>query len=171
MEPIMPNTLVLGIGNSLLRDEGVGVHLVRRLEAEAPDAGAGIRFVDGGTLSFTLAADIESAERLIVVDASQLDAVPGTVRVFVDTEMDRFVGTGKRSVHEVGLIDLLDIARLTDSLPRERALVAIQPDNLTWGCELSPAVADAVPLATEEVRRLIRNWRPQTPDAPQYGHA
>jgi len=167
----MPNILVLGIGNSLLCDEGVGVHLVRRLEADAPDAGAGLRFVDGGTLSFTLAGDIESADRLIVIDAAQLDAAPGTVRVFVDTEMDHFVGTGKRSVHEVGLIDLLDIARLTDSLPRQRALVAIQPENLTWGCELSPSVADAVPLAVREVRRLIRNWHPETPGAPLCGHA
>ena len=164
----MPDTLVLGIGNSLLSDEGVGIHVIRRVEAELSGRETGVRIIDGGTLSFTLAGDIESAERLIVVDAAELGEAPGSVRVFVDAEMDHFIGTAKRSVHEVGLMDLLDIARLTESLPRERALVAIQPVDLTWGSELSPSVADALPLATEEVHRLIRDWRTETTDTRQY---
>lgn len=156
----MPQTLVLGIGNAILSDEGVGVHVVRQLQSRLPETASEVRVLDGGTLSFTLAPDIEAADRLIVVDAAQLAAAPGTVRVFADEEMDRFIGTGKRSVHEVGLIDLLDIARLTDSLPAQRALIAIQPDKLTWGCELSPAVAEAVPMALHEVSLLIESWRP-----------
>lgn len=158
----MPRTLVLGIGNSLLSDEGVGVHVVRRLQDRVAEACDGVEFLDGGTLSFTLAADIERAHRLIVVDAAQLGAPAGTVRVFTGAAMDGFIGTGKRSVHEVGLIDLLDIARLTDSLPPERALVAVQPDRLTWGCELTPAVEDAVAAATHAVRSLIESWPADT---------
>ncbi len=154
----MPRILVLGIGNTILSDEGVGVQVVRRLEECM--SGAGVRFLDGGTLSFTLAAEIESADGLIVVDAAQLAAPPGSVRVLAGADMDRFVGISKRSVHEVGLIDLLDIARLTESLPPQRALVAIQPGKLDWGCELSPAVADAVPLAMHKVQLLLGAWQP-----------
>lgn len=150
-------TLVLGIGNTLLRDEGSGVHVVeylRRLHPETDD----LRYLDGGTLSFTLAADIEAADRLIVVDAAQLGEAPGAVRCFLDAEMDRFLGTTGHSVHEVGLLDLLDIARLTDTLPTRRALIGIQPESLEWGDRPSPAVAKAIPGAAQRVLGLVEEW-------------
>lgn len=153
----MPSILILGIGNAILSDEGVGVHVVRQFQSR--DAGPDVRVLDGGTLSFTLAPEIENADGLIVVDAAQLAAPAGTVRVFIGDAMDRFVGTGRRSVHEVSLLDLLDIARLTGTLPAQRALVAIQPDRLDWGCTLSPAVADSVSAATQEVHRLLDVFR------------
>src|SRR3990172_6228397 len=99
-------TVVLGIGNTLLGDEGAGVHALRALEARAVDL-PDVEYLDGGTLSFTLAAAIEEADRLIVLDAAQLNAVPGTVQLFEDDAMDRFLGSRRKaSVHEVGLIDL-----------------------------------------------------------------
>ena len=100
-------TTILGIGNSLLRDEGVGVHVLKALRASLPENDS-LSFVDGGTLSFTLAAEIEQTDRLIVIDAAQLHEPPGTVRCFVDAEMDAFLGSCKRSVHEVGLLDLFE---------------------------------------------------------------
>ena len=125
--------LVLGLGNTLLSDEGVGVHVVRRLQADAPQE-AGVTYMDGGTLSFTLAESIESTDNLIVVDATELQSSPGTLQVFENEGMDEFIGSNrKRSVHEVSLLDLLAIARLTDTLPRRRALVAIQPQEVDWG--------------------------------------
>ncbi|PWB58994.1 MAG: peptidase M52, partial [Nitrosomonadales bacterium] len=125
--------MVLGIGNTLLQDEGAGVHAMRQLQSEFADY-AGIEFVDGGTLSFSLAGPIGEAECLLVIDAAELGDKPGTVRVFRDAEMDRFLGANrKRSVHEAGLLDLLAVAHLTDSLPSRRALVGIQPGVLDWG--------------------------------------
>ena len=76
------STLVLGIGNTLLSDEGIGVHVTRYLSdhhGPLPDT----EFLDGGTLSFTLAASIENADNLIVIDATQLNEAPGSVRAFV----------------------------------------------------------------------------------------
>jgi hydrogenase maturation protease len=150
-------TLVLGIGNTLLKDEGVGVHVVRAL---SEDAGEGVDYLDGGTLSFTLAGPIAEAERLIVVDAAQLQAPPGTVRLLVGEEMDAFVG-GKRkaSVHEVGLADLMAIAQLTGRWPARRALVAIQPKEVDWGEHCSPEVAAALPVACRLVRDQLERWR------------
>ena len=155
------NTLVLGIGNTLLSDEGVGVHMLAHLEANHPDLPR-VEYLDGGTLSFTLAAWIEKADNLVVIDAAQLDSAPGTVQVFEGEEMDRFAGRTKRSVHEVSLGDLLAIAHLTDTIPGHRALVAIQPEEIDWGSRLSDAVADALPVAADCIAGLLHRWAGHT---------
>jgi hydrogenase maturation protease len=151
------NTLVLGIGNTLLSDEGVGVHMLAHLEANHPDLPR-VKYLDGGTLSFTLAAWIDEADNLVVIDAAQLDSAPGTVQVFEGEEMDRFAGRTKRSVHEVSLGDLLAMAHLTGTLPQHRALVAIQPGEIDWGSQLSDAVERALPEAAGRVAGLVRRW-------------
>ncbi len=150
--------LILGIGNTLLSDEGIGVHVVEYLRRRHPENDE-LRYLDGGTLSFTLAAEIETSDHLIVVDAAQLGESPGAVRCFLDAEMDRFLGTSQHSVHEVGLLDLMDIARLTDTLPVRRALVGIQPDSLGWGDTPSAVVARAIPEAANRVLGLLDGWR------------
>jgi hydrogenase maturation protease len=151
------NTLVLGIGNTLLTDEGVGVRMLAYLETNYPDLPA-VEYLDGGTLSFTLAAWIEEADNLVVIDAARLDSAPGTVRVFEGEDMDRFAGRTKRSVHEVSLGDLLAMAHLTDTLPQHRALVAIEPAEIDWGSRLSDAVERALPEAAGRVAELVRRW-------------
>jgi hydrogenase maturation protease len=152
-------TLVLGIGNTLLGDEGAGVHTVRALATRHADR-EDIRFLDGGTLGFTLAAAIESVRRLIVVDAAELETRPGTVRVFEGEAMDRFLGsTRRRSVHEVGLLDLMAVARLCERLPPRRALVGIQPQSVDWAEAPTPAVAKGMAAACEQVMALIGAWQ------------
>jgi hydrogenase maturation protease len=152
-------TLVLGIGNTLLSDEGVGIHVTQQLQSLLPDS-ADIEILDGGTLSFTLASPIEDADALIVVDAAQLKSAPGTLKVFEGEAMDAFLlGNRKSSVHEVGLLDLMSIALLTGHWPKRRALVAIQPEKVDWGDYPTPQVAAAVPLACEHIQSLIGGWR------------
>lgn len=150
-------TLVLGIGNTLLTDEGVGVHAINHLQQHhtRPD----IQCLDGGTLSFALAAAIESAPQLIVIDAAHLGANPGEIQVFCDEDMDRFLGCQrKRSVHEVSLIDLMAIACLSGHLPKQRALIGIQPANFDWGDRPTAAVAAAIPRACTEALALVSKW-------------
>lgn len=153
------NVLILGIGNSLLRDEGAGIHALNRLREEL-GGDDDIDFIDGGTLSFTLAGHIEDASHLIVIDAAQLGAAPGHSQVFEGEAMDEFLGGNrKRSVHEVSLLDLMAIARLADHLPERRALIGIQPAEIDWGEQPSPAVAAAMPQVCAQARRLIEEWR------------
>lgn len=153
-------TLILGIGNTLLSDEGTGVHMLDYLRECYPDL-PGVEYLDGGTLSFTLAVWIEAADNLIVVDAAELDAAPGAIEVFTGTDMDRFAGRTKRSVHEVSLGDLLAIAHLTDALPENRALVAIQPQEIDWGSSLSEPVRQSLPQAASRIAGLVRQWQLQ----------
>jgi hydrogenase maturation protease len=154
--------LVLGIGNTLLSDEGVGIHVLHALDGVFPPE-AEVDLLDGGTLSFTLAGPIEDAEALVVVDAAELRSAPGEVRVFEGEAMDAFLaGNRKSSVHEVGLIDLMVIARLAGHWPERRALVAIQPEKLDWGETPTEKVAAAVPLACEHIKNLIGRWRDES---------
>ena len=153
----MQRTLVLGIGNTLLSDEGLGIHLLHYLQGQNPTL-PDITWLDGGTLSITLAPDNEDHENLIVLDAAQLNEQPGTVRLLTGAEMDQFVGHGKRSVHEVGLVDLMAIARLQDRLPEKRALLGIQPAKFGWGETLSDAVSRAIPQAASQVMDLLYRW-------------
>lgn len=152
-----PTTLILGIGNTLLSDEGIGLHVLTTLQHKYP-ALDGVEFVDGGTLSFTLAGWIERADRLIVIDAAEFHQSPGTVRSLHNEEMDRFLGLPKRSVHEVSLLDLIDIARLSGHLPEQRVLVGIQPQTIDWGEQPSAAVAAAIPSAVEAVEAQLAAW-------------
>jgi hydrogenase maturation protease len=150
-------TLVLGVGNTILTDEGIGPWVVERLQELNPEA-PGVTWMDGGTLSFSIAASVEDAEYLIVVDATELKSEPGTVKVFVDAEMDRILSQHGRSVHEVGLMDLMNMARFAGLMPQRRALVGIQPQIIDWGTEPSPRVAAAVPEAAQAVADLIKAW-------------
>ncbi len=152
-------TLILGIGNTLLTDEGVGIHVTQHLQSLMAPA-EDIEILDGGTLSFTLAGPIEDADALIVVDAAQLKSAPGTLQVFEGEAMDAFLlGNPKSSVHEVGLTDLMSIARLTGYWPERRALVAIQPEKVDWGDYPTALVAAAIPLACAHIQSLIGSWR------------
>lgn len=149
-----PKLLVLGIGNTLLTDEGVGVAAMRELERRLAGR-ADIGFLDGGTLSFTLAVPISEYDALLVIDAAELHAAPGTVRCFEDEAMDCFLGEHrKRSVHEVGLLDLMSISLLGGHWPQPRALIGVQAAEIGWGECLSDEVAAALP----EVYRLAEDF-------------
>ena len=152
------NTLILGIGNTLLSDEGVGIHAMRQLQSSYPDS-PDIVYVDGGTLSFSLAAYLQDCSNIIVLDAAELNSLPGTVRTMVGAEMDDFLGAARRSPHEVGLLDLFDIARLTESLPVNRALIGIQPKSIEWGTSPTPPVERALPVAVEQAINLLNEWQ------------
>ncbi|HSC07973.1 MAG TPA: HyaD/HybD family hydrogenase maturation endopeptidase [Steroidobacteraceae bacterium] len=149
--------LVLGIGNILLRDDGVGIRVLQALE-ERLDSDARIRFVDGGTIGFMLSALIEEAADLLVIDAVRMSASPGSVRCFENEAMDRFLTGRCGSVHELGLRDVLDMARLTGRFPCRRALVGVEPATTELGEQLSPEVEQGVASAVLMARGVLQRW-------------
>ncbi len=151
--------LVLGIGNTLLTDEGAGVAAMQALQHQHADDDR-IAFLDGGTLSFTLAVPIADCDALLVIDAAELHQPPGAIRSFENEEMDRFLGANRKSsVHEVGLLDLMTISKLGGHWPQPRALIGIQPSVIGWGENLSAPVAAAIPEACEMATALITKFR------------
>ena len=154
--------LLLGIGNTLLTDEGVGLHVLQALEAGAP-LPSEVEMLDGGTLSFTLAGPIQDADALIVVDAARIGQPAGAWQLLQGDQMDAFLlGNRKSSVHEVGLTDLRAIAILSDHWPQRRAMLAIEPKSIDWGEQLSPEVAAAVPAVAKTLRDLVQEWLHET---------
>ena len=147
-------TLVLGIGNTLLSDEGCGVQVLAYLQAHY-SLSPTVSCVDGGTLGFSLAGLIAETNQLIVIDAANLGKEAGNICCFVGEEMEQFLGKTKLTAHEVGLWTVLDIARLEGYLPEKRALIGIQPLTIDWGETLSPPVAAAIPTAAALVMDLI----------------
>ena len=151
--------LVLGIGNTLLSDEGVGIHVLHALSAGAP-LPDNVELLDGGTLSFTLAGPIQDADALIVVDAANISAAPGSWQLLQGDAMDAFLlGNRKSTVHEVGLTDLRAIALLSGHWPVRRAMLAIQPQRMDWGEQPTPVVAAAIPAVVAAIRHIIQDWQ------------
>jgi hydrogenase maturation protease len=154
---LTPRALVLGFGNVLLSDDGAGIRLVERLRTELGADAA--EFVDGGTLSFSLLPYLEATHSMLVIDAADLDGEPGAIGLFDGAGMDEFLKISRRrTVHEVGLIDLLDMARLMGCLPDQRALLCIQPGRIDWCETLSDCVAQAMPEASRQARATLERW-------------
>lgn len=152
-------TLVLGIGNTLLTDEAVGVRVAEYLtEHPAPDD-LGLKPMDGGTMGLTLLVEMEDADALVVIDAAYLNSPPGTIKVFEGAEMDHFLRTRSRNPHDIGLDDLMDGLRLREAVPEHRALIGIQPEILTVGESMTDAVAASVPKAARAIVELVRGWK------------
>jgi hydrogenase maturation protease len=151
VENLKKNILVLGIGNILLNDEGVGIHLVNRLEK---DQFSGADLMDGGTGGFHLLGFIQSYKYIIIADAS-LDTFPaGHVRILHPKFAKDF--PRQLSAHEIGLKDLLDAAFLLGNLP-DIYLVAISiKDFQQMGMELTPEIEKALPFAIDKVKELVK---------------
>jgi hydrogenase maturation protease len=151
--------LVMGLGNTLLTDDGIGPHVIAALgKGVARRTSAPIAILDGGTLGLSLLPEIESATALIVVDAANFGGAPGDVRVFDEAAMDAQLGAAKTSAHELALADLIGAAALSGCLPARRALVGIAPKSVSWGLEPTPEVAASIPLACAKIEGIIERW-------------
>ena len=148
------NILVIGIGNILLNDEGVGIHVISRMEKEGF---TGADLLDGGTGGFHLLGFIQSYKTVIIVDAS-LDQFPaGHVRVLHPRYARDF--PKQLSAHEIGLKDLLDAAFLLGNMPQIYLVAVSVKDFREMGMELTPEVERAVPEVIEQVKELVDSLR------------
>ena len=142
------NTLVLGIGNVLLRDEGIGVHVVRALEeTKLP---GGVETLDGGTSGADLVDWIANRDRVIVVDATAADGQPGTVYRFTVEDLIRKTAS-LRSLHEFGFLETYLMARQLGCAPREVVIFGVEPADVAFGLELSAPMRAQLPRVVELV--------------------
>jgi len=154
-----PQILVLGIGNLLMGDEGVGVHAVQALAQESLPPR--VEVLDGGTGGFHLLDALRGPAHVIVIDATLDDAPPGTVRRL----RPRYVSDYPRSLaaHDVGLRDLIESAALLGPLPDVHLITISIADMQPMSTDLSPPVAAALGEVSQQVHRTIAELIPGSP--------
>lgn len=140
---------ILGVGNVLCTDDGLGPAAVARLtrEFEVPE---GVAVFDGGTLGLSLLHIIEESAQVIIVDAIRADSEPGTLVALEGDDVLPAVRL-RLSVHQVGVADLLDAARLRGRLPRRLVLLGVVPESIELGADLSPSVSAALPSLVDAI--------------------
>ena len=143
------NALILGIGNILLHDEGVGVRAIEELEQRFSFP-AGVELVDGGTCGLELRDTICGRDLLLIIDAMKHGGPPGTVYRLDDHQVPAHFHS-RISPHQLGISDLLATISLTGSLPPRMILLGVEPADLSTGLGLSPEVAGGL----EKVVRAV----------------
>ncbi len=148
--------LVLGLGNVLLGDDGLGPVTLARIERDYRIP-AGVRLIDGGTLGLALLGELAQAMHVILVDAVATGEPPGTL-VRLDGEALSDAVRDRLSVHQVGVADLLDAARLIGRYPDSVVLLGLAPGSIGFGVTRTAAVEEAlgtlVSAAVQEVKSL-----------------
>lgn len=147
---------LIGLGNILLQDEGVGVHAVEVLRKRF-DFSEDIRLIDGGTLGLDLLPLIEGMEKILFADAANLNEEPGTIAIIEDEEIPSFLAP-KLSLHHVGLADLLFASSFLGTRPAKITLIGIQPETMEVGLTLSDTVNKNFEKFLETILEKLREW-------------
>lgn len=145
------NTLILGLGNLILRDEGVGIHVIQCLEKESLPAGTDL--LDGGTGGFHLIGTLQEYDTIIMIDATLDGNLPGTIRLLHPHYASDFPPL--LSAHEIGLRDMIEAMILTNNLPQIH-LITVSVANISEvGMTLTPEIEAVVKKVADFVKELV----------------
>ena len=148
--------VLLGVGNILLTDEGLGVHVVNEMR-EAFNFTPEISIIDGGTMGMELLSYMRGMKKLLLVDAVNGGEAPGTVYEFPHKDMETYF-TDHISVHEVGMQDILRIRALQEDPLEDAMVVGVEPESLEIGFEVSDTVKKVLPEVKQRVIRVLEQW-------------
>jgi hydrogenase maturation protease len=151
-----PDMIVIGLGNLVMSDDGLGVHAVRRLRDRYRLAGE-VDLVEGGTAGLLLLPRLADARRVIILDAIDAGAPAGAL-VRLEGEEWRRAFAAPMTPHDVGLADLLGAAQLTGAWPERLVLHGAQPESTALGTELSAPVAAAIDALVDRVAGELADW-------------
>ena len=145
-------TVIVGIGNILLGDEGIGVHVVSALRSK--DLPSNVEVIDGGTATLDLLPIINGVSKLIVVDAVKGKGEPGSIYRFTPDDIKTEKKTAT-SLHQIGLLDVLEMAAKIGEKPKSTVIIGIEPQNTDWGLEPSAKIKEKIPKIIDVVLNEI----------------
>lgn len=148
--------VVLGVGNILLTDEGLGVHVVEDLKANYTFTPQ-ISLIDGGTMGMELLTYMRGMKKILLIDAVNGGEAPGTIYEFPHRELEQYF-TDHISVHEVGMQDILRIRAIQENPLEDAIVIGVEPESLDVGFEPSAPVQKALPEVKDRVLRVLREW-------------
>lgn len=149
--------IVLGLGNTLNRDEGLGVHALKALEALLGTSAPEVEFLDGGVLGLNLLPLVEEASHLLVLDAIDARQPAGTLIELSREEIPLFTGI-KMSDHQVTFQEVLGLASFRSRLPAQLHMIGLQPSDLSVGVELSENNEKMLPAILARAEAKLRQW-------------
>lgn len=149
-------TVVLGIGNTILSDEGLGVRALEMLRNRY-DFKPELELMDGGTIGIDLLYFLEGVDRLLVLDAVLGIGKPGSIYSFEGEEVKKYF-RNKVSMHEIGFQEVMALMELRDSHPREIVVMGIEPKCIDIGTELSEEVKSSMEGLLKIVLDKLRSW-------------
>jgi len=147
--------VVLGLGNPLMADEGIGIHLIERLAKMAAQY-PGVDFVDVGTASISVLHQIEGRRKAVFVDCAFMDEEPGVLKRFTPEDVRTTKVLARHSLHETDLLRILSLARQLDQAPDEVVIFGIQPERVTPGEDLSAALSSRIDAYLSEILSELR---------------
>ena len=148
--------VVLGVGNILLTDEGLGVHVVEDLKANYTFTPQ-ISLIDGGTMGMELLTYMRGMKKILLIDAVNGGEAPGTIYEFPHRELEQYF-TDHISVHEVGMQDILRIRAIQENPLEDAIVIGVEPESLDVGFEPSVPGQKALPEVKDCVLRVLREW-------------
>jgi len=152
------DVLILGIGNILLKDEGVGVHVVRKLkEFHLPD---NVEVIDGGTAGLDLTDFIADRKKVIVIDTVKAGEKPGTIYRLTEKNLN-IKPKAVMSFHEIDFLHALYLSEVLGNKPEETIVIGIEPKDMNDGIELSPEIEERIPKIIEVVMKELKNGNNQ----------
>jgi len=148
---------VIGVGNILMGDEGLGVHALAPLGEQTRQFGSRVELVDAGTALLDIIDDYTTCDVLIVIDVVRGGGDPGAIYRFETEDLARSKGSGTpRSLHELSVLEVLDMERLTGRHIPRVIVVGMEPERITMSLEMSKTVADRLPRLVEKVLDELR---------------
>ena len=158
-ENIKTRKVVLGLGNLLNRDEGLGVQALSLLEAQPGDK-RGFELLDGGVLGLNLLMIVEECSHLIILDAVNVGKPAGTVVELEKEQIPLYAGI-KLSQHQITFQEVLGLANIRGNLPEHLHLIGIQPEDISVGLELSSVVQQQLLQIVRLAEKMISQWSDQ----------
>jgi hydrogenase maturation protease len=144
--------LILGVGNLLLSDEGVGVHVAQEMmQMDLPPA---VQVVEGGTEGFGLINVIVQADRMILIDAVKGGGQPGSIYRFTIEDCPPYPDLLKSSVHQISILEVINLSSLIGSTP-QTTIIGVEPKSLEMGMQLSPQIEAKIPRIIQMIQEEV----------------
>ena len=148
------NVVVIGLGNPLLSDEGIGVHLIRKL-SEHQDKFPSVEFIDAGTGGMNVLHLIANRKKAVIIDCVKMGKKPGTIKQFEPADVQTTKKMTHFSLHEADILRIIELSRQLGECPNQIAIFGIEPESLESGQNLSKTLTDKIVLYIDTITKSV----------------
>jgi hydrogenase maturation protease len=157
VSPSRKDIVVLGLGNPLMTDEGIGIEVLSRL-SKMTEQFPSVEFIDAGTAGFSVLHMLSGRRRAMMIDCCQMGTPVGTIRVFTPDDVASVKSLSQFSLHEADILQVLDLARRTGECPEHILIFGVEPQVVAPGIGLSKKLAAQLDSYVEHISATLKGW-------------